>query len=229
MKKYLVSILVILILAPGEKAFSIFGVGAYYLNDPISVDGGTGGTSPISLVRDGFDGAQLGGLFLYIDAIPFIDLEASFESSVSKYQFQFENAISALPPVDFRWVRVSTYLTVRRKLFGLGLPVLGGVRINAGGGYNMHSSTPLADLKMVEGLLGGDLEASFDADNLEDNLADYLKENKIDASGFHIQAGLQLKLLALNLFVNYRITMAEDVVPDAKSFSSIWLGLAFGI
>lgn len=228
MKKLMIPLLMVLILAPTEKAFSIFGVGAYYVNDPISVDGGEEGAFPISLVREGFDGAQLGGLFLYIDAIPFIDLEVSGESSISKYQFQFKNAISDLPSTEFAWARVSGYLTLRKKVFSLGMPVLGGLRLNLGGGLNMHSSTPLASLSMVETLLG-DLSASFNADNLEDNLVEYLKENKIDASGFHVQAGLQLKLLALNAFVNYRITMAEDVVPGSKSFSSLWAGLAFGI
>ena len=229
MKKLLILPLVILVLAPAEKVFPIFGIGGYYTTDPISVDGGTDGTAPISLVRAGFDGAQGGGLFLYIDAIPVVDLEASVETALSRYQFDFENALATLPTVDFAWLRVSTYLTVRKKLIGFELPILGGVRLNAGGGYNIHSSAPLADLDMVKTLLGGDLTSTFESDKLKDELIDYLKENKIDANGFHVQAGAQIKLLTFNLFVNYRITLAEDVVPGAKSFSSLWAGLAFGI
>ncbi|MEE9166669.1 MAG: hypothetical protein V3U24_04295 [Candidatus Neomarinimicrobiota bacterium] len=229
MKRFLVPVLVFIVLAPTEKAFSLFGVGAYYVSDPISVAEGTDGTAPIMLVRNGFDGARGGGLFIYVDALPFIDLEANIETGFNKYQFEFDNAISELPPVDFGWARVSTYLTARKKVVGFGVPVLGGARINAGGGYNFHSSTPLADLDMVKELLGGNLTASFEADDLEDNLVDYLKENKIDGSGFHLQAGIQAKLLTLNLFVNYRLTFAKDVVPDESSFSSLWAGLAFGM
>ena len=228
MKKLFVLPLAILVLAPVEKVFSIFGIGAYYTSDPISVARGTSGTSPISLVRDGFDGAQGGGIFLYIDAIPVVDLEASFETAFNTYQFQFKNALATLPPVDFGWARLSTYFTVRKKLIGFEVPILGGVRLNGGGGYNIHSSAPLADLDMV-GILLGDLTSSFEPTNLEDKLIDYLKENKIDANGFHVQAGAQIKLLTFNLFVNYRITLAEDVVPGEKSFSSLWAGLAFGI
>ena len=81
---------------------------------------------------------------------------------------------------------------------------------------------------MVEGLLG-DLTSSFDSSVLEDNLLNYLEDNKIDASGLHIQTGLQMKILTFSGFLNYRITMAKDVVPDAKSFSSLWAGLAFRV
>lgn len=229
MKKYVIPLLLTLVLVPGERALSLFGVGGYYVTDPgISVKGGTDGTFPVQLVRDGFDGAQLAGIFLYVDAIPFIDLELSGEVSGNKYNFQFKNALAELEPSEFGWARASAYLTVRKKLFGLGLPILGGVRLNAGGGLNKHLSTPLADLGMVEELLGG-LDVSFDPGKLEDKLVSYLDKNKIEGSGFHVQAGLQLKLLALNAFVTYRITFAEDVIPDEKSFSSIWAGLAFGL
>jgi len=229
MKKIITLSIFVLMNGIVNPAFSLGGIGMYGLSDAITVGAGTDGTFPVQLERDGFDGAIGGGLFLYVDAIPFIDLEANIETAFNEYSFQFKNALSDLPPVDFGWARISIYLTVRRKLFGLSIPLLGGVKLHAGGGYNMHSSTPLADLDMVKTLLGGDLSASFVDSDLESKLIEFLKDNKIDANGFHFQVGTQFKLLALNLFLNYRVTIAEDVVPGEKSFSSLWLGLAFGI
>lgn len=227
MKKFLVPLFVITVLIPANRAYAIAGIGLYYNTDAVSVAGGTDGASPISLTRDGFDGTIGGGLFVYIDAIPFVDIEVSFEAAVNQYQFSFGNEFSELGPIDFGWARASQYYTLRRKLVGFGVPILGGVQLYAGGGYNKHSSSPLASLDMVEGLLG-DLTSSFDTSALEENLISYIKENKIDASGLHIQAGMQMKILTFSGFVNYRITMAKEVVPDAKSFSSLWAGLAFG-
>lgn len=229
MRKYLVPIIISLVLIPTERAFSLFGVGAYYVSDPVSVAEGTDGAAPVSLHRHGFDGTRGGGLFIYIDAIPVIDLEVNVETSLARYNFEFENALSTLPEVEFGWARVSTYLTARKKIIGFGVPVLGGARLNAGGGLNFHSSAPLADLNMVEELLGGDLTSTFTPGTLEDDLIEYLKDNRIDGNGFHIQAGIQAKLLTLNLFLNYRMTLAKDVVPDEDSFSSLWVGLAFGM
>ena len=66
--------------------------------------------------------------------------------------------------------------------------------------------------------------------NLESSVTDFVqnKDNWVDGSGVHVQAGLQVKVVTFSAFVNYRLTMAENVVPGAKSFSSVWAGLAFG-
>jgi hypothetical protein len=83
---------------------------------------------------------------------------------------------------------------------------------------------------MIEDLLGGNLE-SGNVDNLDKNLKSFLenKDNYIDASGFHVQAGLQFKLLVLDTFLNYRYTIVEDVIPGASGFSSLNLRIGIGI
>ncbi|MFQ6673509.1 MAG: hypothetical protein ACE5GH_01835 [Fidelibacterota bacterium] len=230
MKKLLIPLLAILVLAPIEDVSSAFGIGVYGASDQISVSGWSdsqlGGL--VTLKGNGFDGAVGLGGFLYIDAIPFIDIEASFESVGQEYDFQFDNALASLDK-SLLWGRLSTYVTLRRKLIGFGLPVLGGVKFYVGGGINNHNVTPRADFNMLQSLMGGGLEATFDPTDLGKKLASYVKDNRITAKGYHAQAGVQIKLLSFNAFVNYRLTFSEDVVPDAESFSSLWVGLAFGI
>jgi hypothetical protein len=91
----------------------------------------------------------------------------------------------------------------------------------------MHSFGPLANLNLVEDIMGDlSTEPGFD----QDKLVEFVKNNKIDIDGFHVQAGLQFKLLMLDSFLIYRQTFGEfEDVFDAKSFGSLNLRLGFGI
>ncbi len=167
------------------------------------------------------------GVYLYLDVLPIVDLEADIQLTASEYDFEFTNTLGTAGPYNGYWGGVSTYITVRKKIFGLGIPFLGGGNLFAGGGYNMHTFAPLADLSLVESLMG-DLteEPTFS----EDDLVDFVEENKIDKSGFHIQAGFQFKLLMLDTFVFYRHIFGEfeDIVGE-ESFGSLNLRFGLGI
>jgi len=79
----------------------------------------------------------------------------------------------------------------------------------------------------VEDIMG-DLSAEPEFD--EDKLVKFVKDNKVDINGYHVQAGLQFKLLMLDSFLIYRLTFGEfEDVFDAKSFGSLNLRLGFGI
>jgi hypothetical protein len=167
------------------------------------------------------------GVYLYLDVIPIVDLEADIQLTASEYDFEFTNALGTAGPYNGYWGGVSTHITVRKEIFGLGIPFLGGGNLFAGGGYNMHTFAPLADLSLVESLMG-DLteEPTFS----EDDLVDFVNENKIDKSGFHVQAGFQFKLLMIDTFVFYRVSFGEfeDIVGD-ESFGSLNIRLGLGI
>jgi len=167
------------------------------------------------------------GGFLYLDLFSDFSLEAELQLTASEYDFEFTNALGTAGPYNGYWGGVSTYITVRKKIFGLGIPFLGGGNLFAGGGYNMHTFAPLADLSLVESLMG-DLteEPTFS----EDDLVDFVNENKIDKSGFHVQAGFQFKLLMLDTFVFYRHIFGEfeDIVGE-ESFGSLNLRFGLGI
>jgi hypothetical protein len=188
------------------------------------------GSPYVTLTNSSFDGAYAFGGYLYIDAIPFIDLEVDVNVRGNKYDINFENVAGPMDPINFGWLSTDMYFTLRKKIFGLSIPLLGGAKIHAGGGYNTHLTTPIASIGMIEDLLGGNLE-SGNVDNLDKNLKSFLenKDNYIDASGFHVQAGLQFKLLVLDTFLNYRYTIVEDVIPGASGFSSLNLRIGIGI
>ena len=54
------------------------------------------------------------------------------------------------------------------------------------------------------------------------------KDNYITSSGFHLQGGLQFKILMIDSFLFYRQVIADDVIPDAKGFGSLNLRLGMG-
>ena len=80
---------------------------------------------------------------------------------------------------------------------------------------------------MMVSVMGGD-------DNLKsgtldtDELIKYLKDNKVSSTGFHIQTGVQFKLLMLDSFLYYRQVFTDDVIPSAKGFGSLNLRLGMG-
>ena len=223
-----IKILVLTIILTSTGLFAIGGFGLQVGQSSFSVAETHLESGVTALSNHSFDGAYVIGGYLYIDAIPFIDIEVDANIRGNTYDIEFSNQTGSMEPINFGWASTDVYYTLRKEIFGLSIPFLAGAKIHAGGGYNTHVTTPLADLDMVTELLDGDLRDG-DPLALEDNLVDYLEENKIDASGFHFQTGLQFKLLMLDTFLNFRYTIVDDVVPDAGGFGSINFRLGFGI
>ena len=167
------------------------------------------------------------GGFLYLDLFSDFSLEAELQLTASEYEFEFTNALGTAGPYSGYWGGASTYFTVRKEIFGLGIPFLGGGNLFVGGGYNMHTFAPLADLSLVESLMG---DLTDDPSFSEDELVDFIKENKIDKTGFHVQAGFQFKLLMIDTFVYYRHSFGEfeDIIGE-ESFGSLNLRLGLRI
>ena len=115
-----------------------------------------------------------------------------------------------------------------RLIVGIEIPLLAKAKLFYGCGYNMHAFTPLMSMDLMKSaLVGGDL--TVDPTNLsEDGLIDFLKENQVKTSGFHIQSGLQFKILMLDTFLFYRHTFAKDVIPGQDHFGSLNLRMGLG-
>ena len=197
---------------------SIFSVGAKTLED----------LNAFATVNTGpFENSNNIGIYLYLDIIPFIDLEVDASIVGQEYDFTFGNRLGNVGPFQAYWGGTSIYFTARRKIVGFELPILGGAQLFAGGGSNTHSFAPLVSLDLVESLMDGNLGAQPEFD--EKALVDYIKDNKIDKTGFHIQGGLKFQLLMLDAFLFYRQTIGEfEDVLDAKTYGSMNLRLGLG-
>ena len=231
MKKLIQSFLSIFILS--SQVFAIAGFGLNLNKSMYSVAESTSlltveNVEVATITQHEFEnGVGIGG-YLYIDAIPMVDLDIEGSLIISPYKFSFNNdALTSIDKQQFGWVDASGYITLQKKLLKLSIPFLAKAKLTAGAGVNSHSSTPMVDQNMMEAVMGG-------ADNLEsgtldtDELIKYLKDNKVSSTGFHIQAGLQFKLLMLDSFLFYRQVIADDVIPGAKGFGSLNLRLGMG-
>ena len=233
MKKLILSFLPIFILS--SQVFAIAGFGAYGDFDLLKYPAGSSGdVDEYGVEYKGFDNAKGFGFLFYIDAIPIVDLEADIEFVGNLYEYTPYLAGIPLASEDLPWGRVSTYVTIRKEILGLSIPLLAKAQLYGGLGFNKHKVVPIMTADVIKDALGGnDIEAAlklFEADTEEGakDLAKSMLDNVEDVSGFHLQAGVRGKLLMFNAFVNARYTIA-DVIPDKSGYPSLWVGLAIGI
>ena len=172
--------------------------------------------------------AGLGG-YVYLDLLGWaVELEGN--GAYGEYNFSFSNVVNQMEDIPFKWVRLSSAITVKKNIADFSIPLLAKTELSVGFGVNSHSSTPRASVSMVRDLLDtDDLTAGFDKNSLEQNFIDYLKNNKIDNSGTHFQLGLRFKILVIDSHLNFRYNMTEDVYKGEKGFNEIQfkLGMAF--
>ncbi len=231
-------ILISLLIVPISTSFGFIGFGLTVLQEMGSVgdysESMSEGVLEASFTREAFENPVGVGGYLYLDFIPVIDLEVDFQVAFATYGFNFSNYAGGLqlattpPEAEFPYARGSFYLTARKKLVGAGVPILGGVKVHAGGGLNFHKTAPYMSIKMMQEMLGDDLYTSFDTGAMEDKILDYVKDNIESATGIHFQVGVQLKLLILDMFVNYRYTIAKDVFEDKSGFGALNFRLGMG-
>ena len=231
MKKFLV--ILTLAMLP-SSAFAIIGFGIQAGQDMAKLDAlsHTEGEGLTAVTVNSFEmeasPVNFGG-YAFVDLFGFA-LEAEGDIAAGAYQFEFENALSTLGPVDFGWARVSYAVTMKKNIMDLSIPFLAKTALNAGAGFGGHASTPRASVDMVKELLGDNL-TNVDALNegLEDKLGDYLVDNMIEASGLHVQAGLRFKVLVLDTHLNFRYNIAENVYDGSAGFAQVMfkMGIAF--
>ena len=231
MKKIIQTFLPIFILS--SQVFAIAGFGLNLNKSMYSVAESTSlltveNIEVATITQHEFEnGVGIGG-YLYIDAIPMVDLDIEGSLIISPYKFSFNNAVlTSIDKQQFGWVDASGYITLQKKLMKLSMPLLAKAKLTAGAGVNSHSSTSMVDQKMMETVMGG--AGNLESGTLDtDELIKYLKDNKVSSPGFHIQAGLQFKLLMLDSFLFYRHVIVKDVIPGAKGFGSLNLRLGMG-
>ena len=230
MKQYKTLLIgIVLAVLPFNSASAIIGFGIQGGQNVFSVgERSLENTGALATIDTGpFENSGNLGIYLYLDIIPFVDLEVDASIFGQEYDFTFGNRLGNVGPYQAYWGGTSIYFTARRKIIGFELPILGGAQLFAGGGSNTHSFAPLVSLDMVESLMDGDLGLNPEFD--ENTLVDYIKDNKIDKTGFHVQSGLKFQLFMLDAFLFYRQTFGEfEDGLDAKTYGSMNLRLGFG-
>ena len=171
-------------------------------------------TSPIGL-----------GGYIFIDLAGWaVELEANAVGAL--YKMDFSNVITSYDSVSFGWGRGSTAITIKKNIADFSIPLLAKTALSVGVGINTHSSTPKASPSMIKEFTGSD--DIINAEFTEEDLIEYLKKNKIDASGIHAQLGLRFKVLIADAHLNFRYNIAETVYDGSDSFTEIQFKLGIG-
>ena len=230
MKKFL---MVIMIVALPTSIFAIGGFGLSVNSSTFSVDSGSSDLMVEDLKVGSFsydsfeNGGGIGG-YLYLDIIPVVDLDIEYNFTGQVYNFTFENAVTTAEPQEFAFLAGSMFITIQKPIFDLGIPFLAKAKLYGGLGMNTNKSTPMVNQEMLEEVFGG-------ASNLENGaydynaVTDYLSDNAVETSGFHIDAGIFFKVLTFSGSVYYRQVMAEDAIPGNKGFGSMNFRIGLGI
>ena len=236
MQKFKILILSAVFILP-STIFGVVGFGLNFVQDGTKLGGAVNveGSDLASATVESFEmealPAGIGGYF-FIDLSGWaLELEAN--TVIGNYDFEFRNAFSELPRVEFAWARGTTAITIKKNIADFSIPLLAKTALSVGFGTNAHRSTPRASVSMVMEILDIDnpvdlVNAEFTPDALKDNLVDYLGDNLIEASGIHAQLGLRFKLLFMDSHVNLRYNITEDVYKGEDSFTEIQIKLGIG-
>tara|TARA_B000000557_G_scaffold251158_1_gene238159 strand:+ start:1393 stop:2112 length:720 start_codon:yes stop_codon:yes gene_type:complete len=239
MKKIFLSIII------ANLSTSLFAIGGFGLSGNQSLFKVSAGNEDIIVEKlgesvkvgefayDGFEnGYGLGG-YLYIDALPYVDLDIEYNFRAQIYEFVFQNDAMELAGIDpdtanFPWLSGSVFYTLQYPIKDIEIPLFGEARLYGGLGYNRNSSIPLVNQEMLESVIEGGVE-SEEYDPSE--LTKYLRENQITSNGLHLDAGVFFRLLTFSGAVYYRqVLFASDVIPpDKSSYGSLNFRLGLGI
>ena len=183
-----------------------------------------------SFSYDGFENAISIGGYLYVDALPVLDLDIEVNIKLAPYKFNFNqiDGGSSQDSLQFAWASSSLYMTLQKDLLKTSIPFIAKMRMFAGAGINSHSSTPMINQEMLETVMGGSeelAEGTFDSQKM----IDYLNENKIKTDGFHIQLGAQFKLLVFDSMLIYRHVFTDGITADTKGFGNLNLRVGYGL
>ena len=229
MKKML-SVLIIAMLP--SYAFALIGFGLQFGSDlsKLGPQSYTEGSGDLAFNVNSYEMKSNpvgGGGYAFVDLFGFA-LEGEFDVAFGEYEFDFGNQYMDFDPIPFGWARASYAATLKKNIMDLSIPFLAKAAVNVGGGFGGHVSTPRANVEMVRELFGDDLiNLNVNSEDLEDNLVDYLKDNAIEASGLHLQAGLRFKVLVLDTHLNARYNLAKSVYDGKNGFLQLMFKMGF--
>ena len=207
-------------LVPTQQAQAIIGVGLNLGQDSYTFESQTYEdlflVSGVNFTRQEMAKPIGGGLYLFIDLIPIVDLELGGNIFFNKFDVTYLNPTTGQDlSEEFGWARTAGYFTIQRKLFKVPM-----FNVFAGGGLSFHATVPVLDKEFMEEFIGG-VDETLDITKLEDEI--------INKTGFHIEFGARFKPVLIPFAVNvkYRLAFVEGIVPGEKSFSTISAGFGF--
>jgi hypothetical protein len=196
------------------------------------------GGQNIALKQDEVEGLNGFGLKLWIDALPFIDIEATTNFQYGLYDVTILGPGTTVTPVKFDlgvpvidkpgFARSVNDLTVLYPFLSLP-PVVSLLKLYAGAGITWVASTAVLDAgfakKAVDGAVAkGGASAADTPDEVASILADAITDEGLNYGfGFHLEAGAKVKppIIPIAAFLNlkYHFLSSMPSAVDANSLT----------
>ena len=211
------------------------GIGLSGIRNSISIDNSESEGALVLDFKSNSSSENGVNIFIYFDALP-KDLAIEYNREIKFQPLTTTITYDALDPinVELSTFRISDYLTIRKEVVGLSIPILAKAALYVGGGLNQHKSvipsiTLLKDIYNVN-----EIDSLYDAAANQEQphasaIFEKLAKNPPKSNGLHIQAGIQGKILIFNLFANARYTfIINDDGNSIENFPGITVGMAYG-
>ena len=213
MKRYLI---LFLVLSTSSLYGLIGGLGINVLQDQFEIPEQEDIFEPLdmSFTTTAIDPPIGAGIFLYLTAIPKVDIEAGYNFSFAKYKYRGDG----LEDQEFPIAKGTWYASLQYPF--LSPPTF---RMYFGIGANGTTWTGIVDTSTLK-------ELNDDGIDLDDG--DALTEALLtDISGSHIELGARFKppVIPYSLNLNARYNMVKGFYDDIDNFLTISLGIAFAI
>jgi len=202
-----------LTLFASTQAFAIIGVGAHYIMNTGSLKASSDDINGIpdlniKVNQEKSEGLQGLGFKLWIDFLPIVDIEGTFNITAARYKTSV--VFPGQDPISLEYVPEAPY----NMLFDKATPIYGVasgdvsvtypfdlpiIRPYIGAGLSYIVSTPVVNKAFVEKVLKSPQLSTIDTDKLGEEIGDAVTETlkKTDYEsgiGGHIIAGLRIKL-----------------------------------
>ena len=220
---------------------AIFGIGGQWAPAPgLEVKNSEGdvvstGAGAIRLRQGGVDGLQGFGAKIWVDFLPFIDIEASSNIQMGYYDLDVIQGTTTVPveaALDVPFVegkpvfaRIVSDISVLYPFLKLP-PVVSLVKLYAGGGITHVLATEVVTSEFATDALAGKTAADIDTpEEVAAILADkVIDEGLSNGVGFHIMAGAKAKppIIPLAVFANVKYHFLSSQ-PEAVDGSSMTL------
>ena len=209
-----------------EKAFGYTDFNASAQDLGVNIDAYRTYWQSISLTREAASNPILIGGHVYVDALPFIDIEVSFDVALSKYWVTYSPTLTgdvtapAYERTEAYFGRVGVYGTVRRDLISLPMFAL-----YVGGGLGYHFVTPVAGPDLIVDAYGSNNPTTTKPDI--ESLVE--RDAKL---GWHGLMGVRFKPVllpfAFRVEGKYTATSQDDYEKPGNIFS-LYAGVSFAI
>lgn len=236
--------------AAAAYSHAVFGIGGQWAPAPgLGVESSTGaivgsGAGAVTLDQASVDGLNGFGIKLWLDFLPFVDLEATSNFQYGYYDLSVSQGADTVPVTasfDVPFVeekpvfaRIVSDLSVLYPFLKLP-PVVSLVKLYAGAGFTHVLATEVVNAEFSEKAVAKAVAADPGAADNPDEVAAILADAIIDEGlssgfGFHIMAGAKLKppIIPLAIFANIKYHFLSSQ-PDAVDGTSLTteLGGAF--